>query len=80
MMTPIDDKDATPVKSTLIDITNCIGCRACQVACKQWNERDGEATEFEARPRLPEPGRIEREDLHSDLVPTSSTTTANPAT
>ena len=37
-----------PIRSTLIDITNCIGCRACQVACKQWNEREGEETEFEA--------------------------------
>ena len=35
-----------PVRSTLIDITNCIGCRACQVACKHWNDRDGEETEF----------------------------------
>ena len=34
-------------KATLVDITKCIGCRACQVACKQWNDRDGEATEFQ---------------------------------
>jgi formate dehydrogenase iron-sulfur subunit len=49
-MTPApNDHDAPkgPVKSTLVDITNCIGCRACQVACKQWNERDGEVTELE---------------------------------
>src|SRR6516164_6822256 len=38
---------ATPIKTTLIDITKCIGCRACQVACKQWNDRDGEHTELE---------------------------------
>jgi len=38
---------ATPIKSTLIDITKCIGCRACQVACKQWNDRDGEQTELD---------------------------------
>jgi formate dehydrogenase iron-sulfur subunit len=31
-------------KVTLIDITKCIGCRACQVACKQWNDREGEHT------------------------------------
>ena len=37
----------TPIKSTLIDITKCIGCRACQVACKQWNDCDGEQTEFQ---------------------------------
>ena len=39
---------AGPIRATLIDITNCIGCRACQVACKQWNEREGEETEMEA--------------------------------
>jgi formate dehydrogenase iron-sulfur subunit len=43
MTAPID---TSKVKSTLIDITNCIGCRACQVACKEWNDRDGEETEF----------------------------------
>jgi formate dehydrogenase iron-sulfur subunit len=35
------------LRSTLVDITNCIGCRACQVACKQWNDRDGETTTLE---------------------------------
>jgi len=39
-----------PVKATLIDTTNCIGCRACQVACKQWNEREGEKTELQYGP------------------------------
>ncbi len=39
--------DAGSVKTTLIDIANCIGCRACQVACKQWNEKDGEQTELD---------------------------------
>jgi formate dehydrogenase iron-sulfur subunit len=38
-----------PIRATLIDITNCIGCRACQVACKQWNDREGEETELEAQ-------------------------------
>ena len=37
-----------PIRTTLIDIGNCIGCRACQVACKQWNDRDGEATLLES--------------------------------
>ena len=36
-----------PIRATLIDIANCIGCRACQVACKQWNEKDGEKTELD---------------------------------
>ncbi|MCP8320516.1 MAG: 4Fe-4S dicluster domain-containing protein [archaeon] len=30
--------------SKLIDLTKCIGCRACQVACKRWNMRPGEET------------------------------------
>jgi formate dehydrogenase iron-sulfur subunit len=38
---------AGPIRSTLVDITKCIGCRACQVACKQWNDKDGESTTFE---------------------------------
>jgi formate dehydrogenase iron-sulfur subunit len=28
----------------LIDTSLCIACRACQVSCKQWNEREAEAT------------------------------------
>jgi formate dehydrogenase iron-sulfur subunit len=37
---------AIQTKTTLVDITKCIGCRACQVACKQWNDREGEHTEL----------------------------------
>lgn len=37
-------------KSVLVDLTKCIGCRACQVSCKRWNERPGEKTEFFAKP------------------------------
>jgi formate dehydrogenase iron-sulfur subunit len=40
---------STPIKTTLIDITKCIGCRACQVACKNWNDRDGEETELQGQ-------------------------------
>jgi len=39
---------AGQIKATLIDVANCIGCRACQVACKQWNEQEGEQTTMEA--------------------------------
>ena len=38
---------ATPIRATLVDTTKCIGCRACQVACKQWNDREGEQTELQ---------------------------------
>ena len=42
-----DPTTELPIKSTLIDITKCIGCRACQVACKQWNDREGEETQLD---------------------------------
>ncbi len=32
-------------KAFLIDTTKCTACRACQVACKQWNELAAETTE-----------------------------------
>ena len=32
----------------LIDTTRCIGCRGCQVACKQNNQLPGESTDFRA--------------------------------
>ncbi|GAW91088.1 4Fe-4S dicluster domain-containing protein [Calderihabitans maritimus] len=35
-------------KGMLIDISKCIGCRACQVACKQWNNLPAEKTTFNA--------------------------------
>jgi formate dehydrogenase iron-sulfur subunit len=31
----------------LYDPSRCIGCRACQMACKQWNELPGESTDPE---------------------------------
>lgn len=31
-------------KAILIDVTKCIGCRGCQVACKEWNDLPGEKT------------------------------------
>ncbi|MBU1984585.1 4Fe-4S dicluster domain-containing protein, partial [bacterium] len=34
------------MKAMLIDSTRCIGCRGCQIACKQWNELPAEQTTF----------------------------------
>ena len=34
------------MKGLLIDSTKCIGCRSCQVACKEWNELPAEKTKF----------------------------------
>jgi len=31
-------------KSVLVDVSKCIGCRGCQVACKQWNKLPAEKT------------------------------------
>lgn len=31
-------------KAMLVDVSKCIGCRGCHVACKQWNELPGEKT------------------------------------
>lgn len=42
--------------SFLIDATKCIGCRGCQVACKQWNRNEAEATTFS--PTLTNPPRL----------------------
>lgn len=33
-------------KSVLIDLTRCIGCRGCQIACKEWNERSVKPTKM----------------------------------
>ena len=33
-------------KAMLYDASKCIGCRACQVACKQWNQLPAEKTFF----------------------------------
>ncbi len=32
-------------KAMLVDFSLCIGCRACQIACKQWNKNGVETTE-----------------------------------
>ncbi len=55
--------DSGSVRSTLIDIANCIGCRSCQVACKQWNEKDGEPTELEDQMGFQNPATLSAKTL-----------------
>jgi formate dehydrogenase iron-sulfur subunit len=33
-------------QAMLIDVSKCMGCRGCQVACKQWNQLPAEKTKF----------------------------------
>ncbi len=33
-----------PVYSKLVDISKCIGCKGCEVACKEWNDLKVEQT------------------------------------
>lgn len=41
------DWDVRPFeKMMFIDTSKCIGCRACQVACKQWHSLPAETTSF----------------------------------
>ncbi|MDY6853588.1 MAG: 4Fe-4S dicluster domain-containing protein [Thermodesulfobacteriota bacterium] len=46
------------MKGLLIDLTRCIGCRACQVACKQWNSLSAEKTGFFKGKGYENPGRL----------------------
>jgi formate dehydrogenase iron-sulfur subunit len=54
---------ATFTKTTLIDVTRCIGCRACQVACKNWNDCEGEETELLGHLGLQNPAALSGDTL-----------------
>ncbi len=45
-------------KAFLFDATKCIGCRGCQVACKQWNGLPAEKTEFFGGPGYQNPKNL----------------------
>ncbi len=36
--TPRPRRGTTEEVAKLIDVTTCIGCKACQVACSEWND------------------------------------------
>jgi formate dehydrogenase iron-sulfur subunit len=49
------------MKAMLIDTVRCTGCRGCQVACKQWNDRAAEETEFFGGPGYQNPEDLSKE-------------------
>lgn len=34
-------------KGVLVDLSKCVGCRGCQVACKEWNQLPAESTTWQ---------------------------------
>jgi formate dehydrogenase iron-sulfur subunit len=49
------------VNALLIDTVRCTGCRGCQVACKQWNKRPAEKTEFFGGPGYQNPADLSKD-------------------
>jgi formate dehydrogenase iron-sulfur subunit len=44
--TPVPDADDAEVMGFFTDATLCIGCKACEVACKQWNQLPADGLDF----------------------------------
>ncbi len=42
-------------KGMFVDTSICTGCKACQVACKEWNELEGEPSHFRKFPGVAYP-------------------------
>lgn len=42
---PVPSLHTSPEYSKLVDISRCIGCKGCEVACKEWNDLKVEPTE-----------------------------------
>jgi formate dehydrogenase iron-sulfur subunit len=38
---------ASESKAVLYDVTKCVGCRACQNACKRWNNMPADSTDYD---------------------------------
>jgi len=51
-------KNNSKQKAYLYDGTKCMGCRGCQVACKQWNDLPAEKTEFFGGPGYQNPAKL----------------------
>ena len=46
------------MKAMLVDTNLCVGCRGCQVACKEWNKLPAEKTEFFGGPGYQNPKHL----------------------
>ena len=46
-LTPPSARDHTQEVAKLIDVSRCIGCKACQSACMEWNNLRPEVGHFE---------------------------------
>jgi formate dehydrogenase iron-sulfur subunit len=44
--TPVPDADSDEAMGFFTDATLCIGCKACEVACKQWNQLPSDGFHF----------------------------------
>ena len=51
--TPQIRAEATPQVAKLIDVSKCIGCKACQVACSEWNNVRAPIGEFDGHIQNP---------------------------
>ena len=63
------------MKAMIQDNTRCIGCRACMVACKAWNDLPGDVTTFFAGPGYQNPRDL---DPHNYTVITYNGIEAGP--
>ena len=58
---------AMPTITKLVDTSTCIGCKACEVACQEWNDLPPETTvQMGTYQTLPDD---DRQLLESDQVP-----------
>ena len=66
-LTPPSVRDHEQEVAKLIDVTRCIGCKACQAACMEWNNLREEVGYFEGTYDNPdgfEPEHVDFDALH----------------
>ena len=60
-------RDAQPRKGFFTDTTLCIGCKACEVACKEWNQLPADGMTFTAQ-SYDNTGELNGDDLAARRV------------